>query len=639
MGREGQAEVSVMHMSTESAHQCMGVSSTPPGATESRLGGRNPATGHGRAFAEFLGRLEAHSRGPGQSDVAAQAQSSLRIGWGSEAPGGISPRNIIRSSAGDNPDANGAQPILDILPDEALSKKQARARVHRRTQRQLQLNKFSQKRYRERQKKLKTQMEEQLAELKQRCAILEQAKHERDALEDKVCQLNSVVEIQRMFIASLQKSSNDSRQSDGHAGTTSSLAIGSKLPVDPLCGQRDRCSHSAPTAALPRPPHISRMRSAAAPASAPCATTMATSQGQAMHTCFHPISNSSASSALAENGLLISPWEATSSAKTQCRRAHGYHIEEASPSKLAVARPSPPGMEGKPQTRFSGDALQIDIANPVQPSEAHIMMVEAQQARKSNRQELMHGLNQITHDPCNARSEIPETECEMHIKEADMVSRSSSGLAGNGAEASGVQKWMTRIGEEVQAIHKLLSQNTACIRSGAQLPDELEQDLRYCLSGVLEAAAQTSTSEVSDTCTFLHGPAVHQDPRDLQKMRNCLALLNLRQSQREVICRLRQQHFAHLANVYEERSRLSDQASSACSGNPNAQNAMEMLQRRMQRNAKRERQIVLDSLHMLLLSLLDPLQAAILVIDAYAGDVNVLNMAMTLASIEGTSVE
>lgn len=258
--------------------------------------------------------------------------------------------------------------------------------------------------------------------------------------------------------------------------------------------------------------------------------------------------------------------------KTQCGSAYEYHLKPTSPSNLVVAPLSPSGLEGKAHARHSGDALQIDLVANAKSLEAHSMMFgiqevmdgsrQGQQGSQGNSQDSMRRMSQITNNVNNARSEIPETECEMHIEEMGVVARSSSYFSGNGAEASGAQKWMTHIGEKVEAIHKLLSANISWASSSTQLPDELEQDLRNCLSGVVEAAAKTSTSEVLNTCAFLHGPTVNQAPENLEKTKSALALLNLRQSQRKVICRLRQQHFAHLATVYEERSRLSDQVGS-----------------------------------------------------------------------------
>jgi len=199
---------------------------------------------------------------------------------------------------------------------------------------------------------------------------------------------------------------------------------------------------------------------------------------------------------------------------------------------------------------------------------------------------------------------------------------------------------------QVQELRNVLEAN-GIFMGGVHTSEELMATLVAMLSRTAEHAVRVIKSRVPRGAIFggRQTPELRTDlsPEERVGWEKCATILNLDASQRSAVLSLRIEHMQRLQNIYEERSRLNEEARSLkqASGSQQsyAPNSLSFVWDRLKQNLRQEHQVVIDGLRVLLFSVLEPVQAALLVVEAHPGDVELMKLSAAILNLGGDSCQ
>ncbi|CAD7703237.1 unnamed protein product [Ostreobium quekettii] len=226
------------------------------------------------------------------------------------------------------------------------------------------------------------------------------------------------------------------------------------------------------------------------------------------------------------------------------------------------------------------------------------------------------------------------------ISDSRERSVSSSDTSGGGPGLKTVRGMMAEIGNQVRAMQGVLVAHS--IRRGRdQLPASVAPVLSSMVSSITELEvriARMRTPKPSDLANSVPKD-VHQNlsNEETGKYKERLAMLGLSASQESALVDLRVGHIAVLTRIFEERTELNAKAKAAVrdsgAGSENMRSVWDLLKH----NIAQEQQAVIDGLYALLLRILEPPQAALLLVDTHPGDLDVIKLTTAVAGLRSDS--
>ncbi|CAD7702987.1 unnamed protein product [Ostreobium quekettii] len=195
---------------------------------------------------------------------------------------------------------------------------------------------------------------------------------------------------------------------------------------------------------------------------------------------------------------------------------------------------------------------------------------------------------------------------------------------------------------QVQDLRNVLEAN-GIFMGGVHAGDELVGTLVAMLSRTAEHAVRVIKSRVPRGAIFGGGsaPELRTDlaPEERVGWEKCVTILNLDATQRGAVLGLRAEHLQRLQRIYEERARLNEEARSLKRASDSQQgyapDSLSFVWDRLKQNLRQEHQVVIDGLRVLLFRILGPVQAALLVVEAHPGDVELMKLSAAILSLGG----
>jgi len=195
------------------------------------------------------------------------------------------------------------------------------------------------------------------------------------------------------------------------------------------------------------------------------------------------------------------------------------------------------------------------------------------------------------------------------------------------------------LGVRVQSLRNLLEAN-AIFMGGVHASEELVRVLGNMLSSVAELAVKVVMLRGPATSTFGSSVLKLQEdlaPEEREGWQKCVTILNLNSQQKAAILNLRAEYLHCLPKIYKERAQLNGKARAImqASGNPlgAASPELRLLWDQIKHNIRQENQVVIEGLHMLLFSILEPVQAALLLVETHPGDVEPMKLGSAILSL------
>ncbi|CAD7696752.1 unnamed protein product [Ostreobium quekettii] len=552
----------------------------------------------------------------------------------------------------------------------------------RRTPHQQHLNKLCQRRYRERQKNKMTQMEAIVKRLDERSLLLRQAQHENSALRDMNQRLEVVVKEQQELLTTLNEASKQSGLPP--------LRVGHQVPhapETPTTGQRCARGHLGPGAqpiqkaasvqqhpgrlistwsptqneqSLVVEPQKRLFRASSAPGDNRLAKVLPPSHswpGDNVWTLDSAaVGGDQQSSGLSASGTLIDP-------ATWGRLKPAGHPPPSWSSACGHSRP-PPNMYNKPIT--TGHQLHDDMplggayvepegvdgtAITTSAQSPHAMLVDVEGPSVEQRSYGASGLQ--VHSPkvflsgCSPTMQsvgMPPASVDAAAMDPMLQRTEQLGLVT--AAPENIRIITQELGVRVQSLRNLLEAN-AIFMGGVQASEELVRVLGNMLSSVAELAVKIVTSRDPATPTFgsFVMPKMPEDlaPDEREAWQKCVTILNLSSRQKATILNLRAEHLHCLPKIYEERAQLNGKAraimQASCNPLGPASPELRLVWDQIKLNIRQEHQVVVEGLHMLLFSILEPVQAALLVVEAHPVVVEPMKLGSAILSLSVDSTQ
>lgn len=201
---------------------------------------------------------------------------------------------------------------------------------------------------------------------------------------------------------------------------------------------------------------------------------------------------------------------------------------------------------------------------------------------------------------------------------------------------------MLELETQVQALQQILEANTIFM-GGVQASDEVLHLLGKMLSSITAISVRIVRSKVPRAGDFVSSchemPQLELTLEEREKWEKCLVMLNLTKAQEGAILDLRSEHLTRIHKIFEDRTKLNEQARNILQASrlqPNmVSDDMTAVWAQVKHNICQEHESTVDAMHMLLFSILEPMQAALLTVEAYPGVVDVVKLANCLRALGG----
>ncbi|CAD7696092.1 unnamed protein product [Ostreobium quekettii] len=197
---------------------------------------------------------------------------------------------------------------------------------------------------------------------------------------------------------------------------------------------------------------------------------------------------------------------------------------------------------------------------------------------------------------------------------------------------------MGKMEMQVRALQDVLDSHAIC-NGSKPVSAPVAQMLGDMVSNITEtevSIARLRTPRPSDlVSTSQSGFQVHLTLEEMEKFRKCLAMLGLNAYQKDAMVELRAEHLACLRRILEERYRLNVQAAAALRAGGAGSKDMRLVWDLVKRNVGQEQQAFVDGLRRVLLSILEPTQAALLLVEVHPGSVDVAKLTTAVAVLGG----
>jgi len=188
----------------------------------------------------------------------------------------------------------------------------------------------------------------------------------------------------------------------------------------------------------------------------------------------------------------------------------------------------------------------------------------------------------------------------------------------------------------VRALQGMLEAHAIC-KGGEPVSAPVAQVLGDMVCNIMEIEvniARLKTPKPSDLANASQsGFHVHLTLEEMEKFRKCLAMLGLNAYQKDAMVELRAEHLACLRRIFEERYRLNVQAAAALRAGGAAAKDMKLFWDLVKQNVEQEQQASVDGLRKVLLSILEPTQAALLLVKVHPGSVDVAKLTTAVAAL------
>ncbi|CAD7696089.1 unnamed protein product [Ostreobium quekettii] len=193
-------------------------------------------------------------------------------------------------------------------------------------------------------------------------------------------------------------------------------------------------------------------------------------------------------------------------------------------------------------------------------------------------------------------------------------------------------KLMDNMGAKVQALRSFLVEKSI-LKDGARASEGDVRVIQDMLSTILEVAVGVARTKVPKPCDLASGrsPKAGLSEEGVQHCRECLGALNLTAQQMLAISKLASEQEAQINKIYESRSALNDQARVVLRKFSAASQEMRSVWSEMKQNVRREYVAMVDGLRELLMTILEPVQAALLIVDAQSAGADALGLVAALA--------
>eukprot|EP00803_Ostreobium_quekettii_P000055 evm.model.scf_829.4 EVM.evm.TU.scf_829.4 scf_829:42252-44023(+) len=189
---------------------------------------------------------------------------------------------------------------------------------------------------------------------------------------------------------------------------------------------------------------------------------------------------------------------------------------------------------------------------------------------------------------------------------------------------------------QIRALRDVLRVNS--IRAGGDgASGEALCVLGLILGNVVEIVGRLM--KFSDSAVLDHAQEVERSlaGEEMRKWARCLGLMNLSGSQKQAINDLRVEQVTGFRRLREESARLNEQVNDALRASGDhptvLSSVLKSIRRQQERTFGQEHQTIMDGLRALMLSILDPVQASILAVEAHPDRVDVVKLATALAAI------
>ncbi|CAD7696093.1 unnamed protein product [Ostreobium quekettii] len=196
---------------------------------------------------------------------------------------------------------------------------------------------------------------------------------------------------------------------------------------------------------------------------------------------------------------------------------------------------------------------------------------------------------------------------------------------------------------QVGALRSVLAANPGALGPGGPGPGGPARLLRCLLRSATDTAARLEALRVPRPPELARSSAeafrLDLSLEEVRRWQGALARAGVSRWQRDAVRDLVAEHLARLHELRAEKARINDEARAivrASGGDSGAlRNKMGPVWDRLMSNVRKEQQLKVDSLRELLLSILDPTQAALLTVEAHPGVVDLVKTGVALAGLGG----